>query len=450
MDFETINFDLGIFSTEELSGKSVTNIASEVDIRKETIDCKEETEHRRFAVSVSESDIQQLINSQANPNTRKNTKWSTDTFNKWRESRKNVPYLKEMNADSLSYWLQRFVLEVRKLDGSEYPPRTLYYIVCGLLRHLRDENIHNMNFLDENDLRFAVFRKVLDARMKELLSKGLGTKVRQADPILPKDEEKIWDERVFRLHSSQALQYTVFFYNCKVIGLRAFDEHRNLECAQFEIGQDDHGQFIRFSGRSSKTFKGGLQHLQLTNKDIKHYCDEGERCLVDYYRIYLDALGNEGPFYRRPLAGSGSVSVRYGEQVLGINKLKGLMKEITGKAELQGNFTNHSGKRTCATQLYHAGVDEQEIMQRTGHRSETAVRKYKRTNSALQGHVSEISNPPTSKKVKCETTESENCENTGNENIDPSASVSACEYPIVPNLMKPGQVYNNCVFNFKP
>ncbi|KAK3082931.1 hypothetical protein FSP39_009329 [Pinctada imbricata] len=177
--------------------------------------------------------------------------------------------------------------------------------------------------------------------------------------------------------------------------------------------KDDHGQFIRFTGRSSKTFKGGLQHLQLTNKDIKHYCDEGERCLVDYYRIYLDALGNEGPFYRRPLAASGSVSVRYGEQVLGINKLKGLMKEITGKAGLQENFTNHSGRRTCATQLYHAGVDEQEIMQRTGHRSETADRKYKRTNSALQGHVSEILNPPTSKKVKCETTESENCENSG-------------------------------------
>ncbi|KAK3084306.1 hypothetical protein FSP39_011366 [Pinctada imbricata] len=295
-----------------------------------------------------------------------------------------------------------------------------------------------MNFLDENDHRLAVFRNVLDARMKELLSKGLGTKVRQADPILPKDEEKFWDERVFGSHSSQTLQYTVFFYNCKVFGLRAFDEHRNLECAQFEIGQDDHGQFIRFTGRSSKTFKGGLQHLQLTNKDIKYYCDE-------------DALGNEGPFYRRRLAGSGSISVRYGEQVLGINRLKGLMKEITDiKAGLQGNFTNHSGKRTCATQLYHAGVDEQEIMQRTGHRSETAVRKYKRTNSALQGHVSEILNPPTSKKVKCETTESENCENSGNENIDPSASVSACEYPIVPNLMKPGQVYNKCVFNFKP
>ena len=50
--------------------------------------------------------------------------------------------------------LKRFVLEVRKQDGSEYPPRSLYYIVCGLLRFMRDENIHNMNFLDEKDHRF--------------------------------------------------------------------------------------------------------------------------------------------------------------------------------------------------------------------------------------------------------------------------------------------------------
>ena len=106
--------------------------------------------------------------------------------------------------------------------------------------------------------------------------------------------------------------------------------------------------------------------------------------------VYLDALGHRGAFYRRPLA----VGIRYGEQVLGINKIKGLMKEIIGQAGLVGNFTNHSGKRTCATQLYQAGVDEQEIMSRTGHRSETAVRKYKRTNSVLMKNVSNVLDPP--------------------------------------------------------
>lgn len=52
------------------------------------------------------------------------------------------------------------------------------------------------------------------------------------------------------------------------------------------------------------------------------------------------------------------------------------MKVIAEKGGLSGNFMNHSGKRTCATQMYIEGVPEQEIMKRTGHRSE-AVRKYK-------------------------------------------------------------------------
>ena len=66
------------------------------------------------------------------------------------------------------------------------------------------------------------------------------------------------------------------------------------------------------------------------------------------------------------------------------------MKVICQKGGLQGNFTNHSGKRTCATQLYTANVDEQEIMRRTGHRSQTAVRKYKRSNDAISQNVSKI------------------------------------------------------------
>lgn len=113
-----------------------------------------------------------------------------------------------MTSETLNYWMQRFVLEVRKQDGSEYPPRSLYYIVCGLLRYLRDENIHNMNFLDEKDNRFAVFG----------------------------------------MHSSKALQYTVFFYNCKLFGLRAYDEHKSLECDQFDLGCDDRGKYIHFHG----------------------------------------------------------------------------------------------------------------------------------------------------------------------------------------------------------
>lgn len=115
MDFETIDFDLGIFSWENSLEQN------DADMKTETFDCVKEFQNRRFAEAVSDNDLQQLIESQSNPN----TKWSVKMFNtsKWRESRENVPCMKEMNAEMLNYWLQSFVLEVRKQDGSEY--RTL-------------------------------------------------------------------------------------------------------------------------------------------------------------------------------------------------------------------------------------------------------------------------------------------------------------------------------------
>ena len=71
------------------------------------------------------------------------------------------------------------------------------------------------------------------------------------------------------------------------------------------------------------------------------------------------------------------------------------MKEMCQKAGLVGSYTNHSGKRTCATSLYKAGLDEQSIMDRTGHRS-TAVRGYKSKTDEVEQKVSEVLNPPKS------------------------------------------------------
>ena len=73
------------------------------------------------------------------------------------------------------------------------------------------------------------------------------------------------------------------------------------------------------------------------------------------------------------------------------------MKEMCQKAGLVGNYTNHSGKRTCATSLYKAGLDEQSIMDRTGHRF-TAVRGYKSKTDEVEQKFSEVLNPPKSSK----------------------------------------------------
>lgn len=68
---------------------------------------------------------------------------------------------------------------------------------------------------------------------------------------------------------------------------------------------------------------------------------------------------------------------------------------------------NHSGKRTCATAHYQKGVDEQEIMGRTGHRSEMGVRAHRSGNADIACTVSKAFNldPPEPKCPKKEPKE---------------------------------------------
>lgn len=238
-------------------------------------------EFTRFVEPVTDSEIKELIDSQENANTKKNTAWSVRVFEMWRDNRNSknqgiIPELKTMTSEEMNYYLGRFIVEARKKDGSPYPPRSLYLISCGLLRHLRDSNVYDKNFLDPKNLIFSEFRKILDAKMKELLSKGYGSKIKQAQPLLPDDESVIWEKGVFGDCNAETLQCTIFFYACKLFGLRGHDEHHALDCDQFLVGEDHRGKFIEFHGRANKTFKGGLMDLQLSNKTIKHYCQDGK------------------------------------------------------------------------------------------------------------------------------------------------------------------------------
>ena len=182
-DLNDLTFDVGYHFDTNMTESSELELESDNSDRE-----KQQPEQKRFGDPVGQSEIDALLDSQKNKNTEKNTKWAIEVLNKWREVRtynNTIPPLDEMDAETMNLCLQKFVIEVRKQDGQEYPPRSLYYIICGLLRFLRDRDIYDKNFLDENDSRFAVWRKVLDAKMKELLSRGFGTKVKQADPILP-------------------------------------------------------------------------------------------------------------------------------------------------------------------------------------------------------------------------------------------------------------------------
>jgi len=44
--------------------------------------------------------------------------------------------LGHMSADSLNFWLCKFICGVAKQNGERYPPKTLYLPLCGINHHL--------------------------------------------------------------------------------------------------------------------------------------------------------------------------------------------------------------------------------------------------------------------------------------------------------------------------
>ena len=132
-----------------------------------------------------------------------------------------------------------------------------------------------------------------------------------------------------------------------------------------------------------------------------------------------------GVFYRRALEGK-----KFSKQCIGINKLSTLMKSICEEGGLEGNFSNHSGKRTCATALYQAGIEEQEIMNRTGHRSVDSVRQYKRPSDDMITEISSVLEPKRIKTSAACTITTPVCAS-----VDGDTSAS-------------GAIFTHCTFNF--
>ncbi|CAC5366355.1 unnamed protein product [Mytilus coruscus] len=102
-------------------------------------------------------------------------KWATTLFKQWKSTRNiraNDPNvglspirvdLAEMSLDELNYSISRFICEVRKTDGTEYPPDTLYSLVICLQLYM-DTLGYNHKFL--SDSSFIQIKNSLDNVMK--------------------------------------------------------------------------------------------------------------------------------------------------------------------------------------------------------------------------------------------------------------------------------------------
>lgn len=339
-------------------------------------------------------------------NTAAMTKWAVSNFLAWRTCRnekfqgneaKQVPSTLFESSDPtlLSNWLSLYCAEARKQDGGPYPPKTLYALLCGILRHMRSLNVDCPNFLDFTDPRFATLQNSLDNLFRDLRARGVGSESRSAEVFSKEEEDQLWSTGVLSVDTPKGLLRAVFYLNGKNFALRGGVEHRQLKLSQIKR-VDDPPSYV-YTECASKNRAGGLAQLRVKNKVVPIHAvpEAGERCHVYILDQYLEKIPKEAfekeNFYLQPVSKLKDPAQPWFSCVpVGRNMLSKMVKSICEDASVGGQKTNHSLRATGATEMYHAGVPEKVMLERTGHLSLAGLRQYERTSSEQQEKVSRI------------------------------------------------------------
>lgn len=264
---------------------------------------------QRFAPPVNNKELEKRRQDCVPPNTRRCNTWAMKTYRTWVTVRNNnvdtvdkilLP-LSDMPKRDLGHWLSKFVVEVRKQEpvGQEYPAKTILSMVIGIQGQLK-----GWTPPQRPRLQPVQFQEILDAEMKRSTGKGIETTTVSADPILPREEDSLWEKKLLGDFNPRVLLNTIIFMNGKHFALRSGQEHRNLrhKPCQITIQEPPGGApYLRYSEDISKTQQSGLKHRKITKKEVFFHANlkNPQRCHVRLFRKYLARCpkdGHEGAF----------------------------------------------------------------------------------------------------------------------------------------------------------
>ena len=121
------------------------------------IECEKPAPPPRFAPPMSDK-VQEAKKAAVPKTTQRDTSWCISLWKEWRDDRNSrseeqIPSdICALSPQVLQRWLSRFVLEVRKKGAAEYRPDTLYHIVCGIMRFLRQNGKTRSRLLERGSV----------------------------------------------------------------------------------------------------------------------------------------------------------------------------------------------------------------------------------------------------------------------------------------------------------
>ena len=180
--------------------------------------------------------------------------WAVTMCNEWRQNRlaqpgterqiidANLELLQSFGPGDLCFALSRFIREVCKIDGNEFPPKTVREIIVMIQMYLHENSIY-WKLLDQ--VEFISLRNVVDNTMKERHAMGLD--VRQSSDIISiRHEDVLFQKGILGEENPMQLLRTLVYMIGLHCALRGGIEHNCLRrpgCqSQFSVEFDVRGK----------------------------------------------------------------------------------------------------------------------------------------------------------------------------------------------------------------
>nr|XP_014436942.1 zinc finger MYM-type protein 2 isoform X2 [Pelodiscus sinensis] len=121
----------------------------------------------------------------------------------------------------LDYGLARFVNEIRRPNGENYTPDSIYYLCLGIQEYLYASNRKDNIFINPSYQTFEQeLNKILKSWQPSILPDGsIFSRV---------EEDYLWRIKQLGSHSPFALLNTLFYFNTKYFGLKTVEQHLRL------------------------------------------------------------------------------------------------------------------------------------------------------------------------------------------------------------------------------
>ena len=168
-------------------------------------------------------------------------------------------------------------------------------------------------------------------------------------------------------------------------------------------GKDEHGQFLLFTERITKTRQGTSSEKREAPPRAYENAKNPSRCPVKLYDFFKDCRPTpmqeaDTPFFlaiNHKAVDPSNPKAWFKNAHLGKNKLGNLMKDMAKEAGLEGKLCNHTVRKTALTNLLQAGFAPTTIKRISGHKNEHSIGNYATASNAQVKLMNEVLLNPT-------------------------------------------------------